>query len=315
MAPFTSLDRCISSVPEVLREGRCALASALATYKYIIMYGQGKKRFGGTFSVVFRCCNPPHTVNLCCLSSVETINQIINAYFQITFSEWCWVFMDGIWTISLAFTLPQSRPATRLSPTRPTASVLGLHTLSSALGVLALNFAFTVLALGVLWNQDWFQCRKWDDNDVSSVLVIGDNYESSVLFLVTGFQYIASAMAFNFGYEFRQGWFKNYSFVALAMGYTFMHFYITMKPGKLSCFWRVNCVNENVVTGVTARERMPIQNPYNTTTMPEEFRWKILVIMIANGIAIAAYEYFIVNGIRQRVAAKRLEQADASNAK
>ena len=40
VAPFTSLDKEISSVLDVLKEGRCALASALATYKYITMYGQ-----------------------------------------------------------------------------------------------------------------------------------------------------------------------------------------------------------------------------------------------------------------------------------
>jgi len=42
-----------------LKEGRCALASALASYKYMIIYGQ-----------------------------VESINQVINAYFYITFTEW-----------------------------------------------------------------------------------------------------------------------------------------------------------------------------------------------------------------------------------
>ena len=59
VAPFTSLDKEISSVSEVLREGRCALASAIACYKYMLMYGQ-----------------------------VESITQTINAYFSITFAEW-----------------------------------------------------------------------------------------------------------------------------------------------------------------------------------------------------------------------------------
>jgi magnesium-transporting ATPase (P-type) len=68
VAPFTSLDKTITAVVDVLKEGRCALASAIATYKYMIMYGQ-----------------------------VETIIQLISAYFQITPSEFCWVFMDGIW--------------------------------------------------------------------------------------------------------------------------------------------------------------------------------------------------------------------------
>ena len=45
-----------------LREGRCALASALACYKYIIMFGQ-----------------------------LASINQVVNAYFHIDFTEWWWV--------------------------------------------------------------------------------------------------------------------------------------------------------------------------------------------------------------------------------
>ena len=61
VAPFTSLNKTISSVTDVLREGRCALASALAAYKYMIMYGQ-----------------------------VESINQVANAYLSVTFTEWCW---------------------------------------------------------------------------------------------------------------------------------------------------------------------------------------------------------------------------------
>jgi magnesium-transporting ATPase (P-type) len=159
VAPFTSLDKSIVAVVEVLKEGRCALASALASYKYMLMYGQ-----------------------------IETLNQLMNAYFLITFTEWCWVFMDGIWTITLAFALPLARSAQHLSESRPTASLLGPHTLSSVLGVLAINFSFAVISLSYLFNQDWFQCRKWTGTNISNVLVIGDNYETSTLFLVTGYQ-------------------------------------------------------------------------------------------------------------------------------
>ena len=138
VAPFTSLDKSISSVTEVLKEGRCALASALAAYKYMIMYGQ-----------------------------VESINQLTNAYLHITFSEWCWVFMDGIWSISMAFTLPLAKAAKTLSTKRPTASLLGGHTLLSAIGVLAINVLFLVFSLLALWNQVcffgllWLSCFKY----------------------------------------------------------------------------------------------------------------------------------------------------------
>jgi cation-transporting ATPase 13A3/4/5 len=102
VAPFTSLDKEIASVSEVLREGRCALASALACYKYMLMYGQ-----------------------------VESINQVINAYFSISFSEWCWVFMDGIWVSSMSLSLALANAAETLGKLRPTASLFGPNTMWS----------------------------------------------------------------------------------------------------------------------------------------------------------------------------------------
>jgi hypothetical protein len=103
----------------------------------------------------------------------------------------------------------------------------------------------------------------------------GDNYESEVLYLLSAYQYITSAMAFNFGYEFRQAWWRNYLFVAFALFYTVIQFYITLVPGEISCVWRVNCVNENTCRGVVTYDALPIQNPFNTTVMPEQFRWKL----------------------------------------
>jgi hypothetical protein len=72
-------------------------------------------------------------------------------------------------------------------------------------------------------------------------------------------------MTFNFGFEFRQAWWKNYSFVAFAFLFTLIHIYITLVPGRLSCLWRVNCVDDYVVRGVTNPEPAPIGNPFHTT--------------------------------------------------
>ena len=278
VAPFTSLDKTITSVVDVLLEGRCALASALASYKYIIMYGQ-----------------------------VETLIQLIAAYFGTTPTEWCWVFMDGVWTVSLAFTLPLSRAAKKLSPTRPTASVLGLQTLSSVCGILLINFLFMVGGLAYLFQQDWFACRMWEADDLSNVLVIGDNYETEVLFLIGGFQYITSAIAFNFGYEFRSNFLRNYVFVVLVTFFCTAMIYITFVPGDFSCIWRVNCVNDDVRRSVTS-EPFPIQNPFNTTVMPNYFQAGIFGLMMGNAVAISAYEYFVVNGIRRYYAAKKRQK-------
>lgn len=260
VAPFTSLDKTLTSVSEVLREGRCALSSALAAYSYYILYGQ-----------------------------TESILQTINAYLSITFTEWCWVFLDGIWSITMAFSLPLAKSAARLTPRRPTDSLLGPETLSSVCGILAWNFVYLVIALLALWNQDWFQCRKWNSNDVSNVLTIGDNYETSVIFIVGGFQYISSAMVLNFGYTFRQAWCRNYVFVVLSVTWTLFVFVMTIHPSPFSCIFRVNCDNGDAVRWVTKPYPVAIINPFNTTVMPVKFRWILVIIMAANFITITAW--------------------------
>ncbi|KAL3912222.1 MAG: hypothetical protein SGILL_006969, partial [Bacillariaceae sp.] len=283
VAPFTSLDKDIRACVEVLKEGRCALTSALASYKFLLMYGQ-----------------------------LSAVNLLAMAYLGILASEWCWVFMDGIWTIPLAFTLPLAKAANKLSPTRPTASLFGLHTLSSWFGVYFLNLAFMVGSFFYLFGQDWFQCRMWESDDISNVLVLGDNYESETLYLMTGAQFIGSAMVYNFGYEFRQAWWRNYLFAILSIGFFVFQIYIALVPGEASCFFRVNCSNENVVRGIVV-DLLPIQNPFNTTVMPESFQNGIVGLMVANLVVITIYEYFIVNGIRRYHAAKRLAKEAAKD--
>ena len=206
--------------------------------------------------------------------------------------------MDGVWMITMAFTLPLARAQKKLSPTRPTSDLLGWHTITSALGVLTLNFTFTVTALGTLFASSFFKCRSWDSSDISNVTTIGDNYEAQVLFLVTGYQYISSAMAFNFGYSYRANWFRNWIFVTLALTYSVIHWVIIIHPGKMSCLWRVNCTNDNILRGITSGPTpVPINNNFNTTVMPLYFRWILIGIIIGNTIAIMSWEYFVVNGL------------------
>jgi len=270
VAPFTSLDKCISSVPALLKEGRCGLASAFSSYKYMIMYGQ-----------------------------VETLTQIMNAYYGITFSEWGWFWMDGVWLLTMAFSLPLANAAKKLYPMRPTASLLGPHTMSSAVGVFVINFFFIVIGLVALKNQDWYQCRVYESTDVSNILFIQDNYETEVIWLISGYQYISTAMAYNFGFEFRAAWIRNYIFVALSLLWTIVHYYVVLVPSRLSCFFRVNCVNEDTTRGVLTGHE-PVNNPWNHTVMPESFRNLIAGIITLNLFCNLGWEYFIVNGLQRR---------------
>jgi magnesium-transporting ATPase (P-type) len=278
VSPFTSLDKTITSVVAVLREGRCALASALANYKFLVMYGQ-----------------------------LTVVAHFFESHYHITFSEWCWIFVDGFWVIGLGFTLPLAKPADTLAPTRPTSSLLGVVTMASTVGVLAINVIFTGIAIGILSSRNWYQCgRQWSGDDISNVLVIGDNYEAQTLFIMMAYQLIATAVTYNFGYEFRASWFRNKWFVILVAIFTALHVFVILVPGTISCLFRMNCSNEHVLPSVATWKRFAIQNHWNTTLMPVGYRFTMLILIALNTLAVVCWDFFVVNGMRKRTAHKAL---------
>lgn len=285
VAPFTSLDKDIASVITVLKEGRASLASTIAVFTFIVMYGV-----------------------------LSSYSQVIFYLLDASFSDWMWVYVDGILTISFALTLPLALPAPELSNSRPSSSLASAQSAASIIGMVLINFAFAGVAEWVLFSQDWFQCRKWNADAIAAdnVLAVSDNYEVSVLFLMVCAQIIGVAIAMNFGYEFRRGWYRNYVFVAFVFGFSVWLSYIVFMPGNLSCYWRINCTNDHVLPSPVGGSPVPINNLFATTVMPEEFRWKMWALMVSNVLALSLYDYFVVNGIR-RLKNNKKKFTDCSN--
>lgn len=229
---------------------------------------------------------------------IETVNQVINAYFSITFAEWCWVFMDGFWVITMSFTLALAKPAEKLASIRPPSSLLGYYTMVSVVGLIVIDFIFVVIGLALLSAQDWYQCRKWDPNsaNLASYAAISDNYEISVIFLISGAQYLTSAMACNFGFKHRQPWVYNVWLMFFVTIFYVCHIVILFWPSKLSCLFRINCSIENSLPGVLYPCKAPIANDWNTTVIPPNFRVTLFLLIITNTIAVVGWEYVIVLG-------------------
>jgi cation-transporting ATPase 13A3/4/5 len=206
--------------------------------------------------------------------------------------------MDGFWVVTMSFTLALAKPAKNLSEARPPSSLLGWYTMTSVLGLIAIDFLFTVIGLAALNAQDWYQCRKWDPDSavISSIFLIGDNYETSVIFLITGAQYLSSAMAFNFGHKHRQPWLYNIPLMAFLVVFFFIHIFIIFVPSELSCFFRVNCTNEDSLRGALDSCAAPISNEYNSTVMPADFRVTMFLLIVANTIAVMLWEFVVVLG-------------------
>lgn len=256
------------------------MASTMAAYKFLIIYG-----------LITSYCG------------------VVMYTFGVSFSDFMWLFTDVGWTVVFTLTLPLAKPSdSTLSKARPTTSLLCLQTVGSVMGILFMNYLFMVVAMVVLFHEDWFQCRKWDSNALLAggrVHSLSDHYETSVLFLMAGTQLISTAVAFNFGYSYRQAWYRNYRFACFALGCAVIHCNITLVPGSLSCLFRVNCDNDHILRGVLNSEPFPIGNAFHSTIMPMGFRLKLLAVMLANALSIIAFEYVFVNGWWQR----RCEQA------
>jgi magnesium-transporting ATPase (P-type) len=206
VAPFTSLDMSISAVTEVICEGRGTLASALAAYANFIAYGQ-----------------------------LAALLLTFSAYLAVWYSDNAWIFLDCIWSTSMGFSLPLAKAAGQLTTRRPTGSLISCATASTICGMMTINFVFLTIALRLLHHQEWFPCRKHFGEDT---------YESGVIVLMVGFQAIANPFVLNFGYDFRERWFKNRVLVFFACTWFLFIVLITVHPSKLSCFFRVNCANE-----------------------------------------------------------------------
>lgn len=181
---------------------------------------------------------------------------------------------------------------------------------SAGSGIVQVCFGVELVAASRLQCNVW--SNPWSFNfshlfvltDVSNVLTIGDNYETSVIFIISGYQYIASAAAFNFGYTFRANWFKNFVFVFLFSLWTASQFGATLSASSFSCIWRLNCDNDHVVRWVTSTEPEPIYNNWNTTVMPVGFRWILFALMLANLFLVCAWDYWVVNSLLYKVGGK-----------
>jgi len=270
VSPFTGVSKSAMAVVDVLLEGRCGLASAFACYKNVILYGL-----------------------------IETLNQMVNAYYAITFGEWCWVMLDGFWIMCTSFSLATVMPAAVLSKRRPTGSPLDVITMSAAIGMFAIHCLFLLIAMSVLSAEPWYQCRQWDiaASKIGALSGIGDNYESSTIWLVTGAQMLHSAAAFNFGGEHRAMWIQNWRLAGFLLAFYLLHFLVLLYPSHISCIYRVNCDNWNALPSVLSiHEVHPIMNDWGTTLMPMSFRIKLLIIIIANLCAACLWEYLVVTG-------------------
>ncbi|KAK3281419.1 hypothetical protein CYMTET_10793 [Cymbomonas tetramitiformis] len=168
-----------------MQEGRCALATSFATFKFLVIYGL-------CFSVM----------------------KLISFRFGIVLPMMDYLMFDGVAIVVLSMTMTLSQPNLHLGAMRPTSSLLGSSTIASVLGMMAVNWSF--LAGIIAWMRVHDDYVEWPSEyaEMTDWWTLGDNWESTVLYVTVFLQFITSSVIFSFGSAYRRTVTSNWPLLA-----------------------------------------------------------------------------------------------------
>ncbi|KAI9496322.1 hypothetical protein BDB00DRAFT_809960 [Zychaea mexicana] len=291
VSPFSTSNRTVMQCVELLKQGRSALATSFANYKFLIFYGE-------------------------CMAAWE----LLMFYFTVIAPQPIWITIDGFIVTFMTFAITQARPANKLGPSRPTAKPVGPYTLASALGVIFINFWFVIGGVIYLFQQNWFVCNEFDSSSIDSARwwLLGDNYESEVIALVIIFQFFHNAALVNFGSVYRQSWWRNYVLVVFWCCFFVSTSYMVLAdPNPYSCIFRINCGTPAVLNEIgypmPTWDVSEYNSPLGHNVMPEPFRWGLWGLILGNLAATTVWERVVVQGLMRSWVMRRNKRNPPKN--
>ncbi|XP_071623391.1 polyamine-transporting ATPase 13A2 isoform X3 [Heliangelus exortis] len=196
-SPFTSRAANIECVPTVIREGRCSLVTSFGVFKYMALY-----------------------------SLVQFVSVLLLYTLNTNLSDFQFLFFDLIITTTVAVLMGRTGPAQELGVERPQGALISVLVLGSLLLQTALLITVQVLSYFVTVSQSWFVPLN------STVMAPQNlpNYENTVLFCITGFQYLILAVAMSKGYPFREPLYTNVLFLVVLILLFGLMIWLTLYP-------------------------------------------------------------------------------------
>ncbi|XP_037354959.1 polyamine-transporting ATPase 13A2 isoform X2 [Talpa occidentalis] len=185
VSPFTSSMASIECVPMVIREGRCSLDTSFSVFKYMALY-----------------------------SLTQFISVLLLYTINTNLGDVQFLAIDLVITTTVAVLMSRTGPALALGRARPPGALLSVPVLSSLLLQVALVAGVQLGSYFLTVTQPWFV-------PLNRTVPAPDNlpnYENTVVFSVSGFQYLILAAAVSKGAPFRRPLYTNVPFlVALAL--------------------------------------------------------------------------------------------------
>ncbi|NXQ79817.1 AT132 ATPase, partial [Nyctibius grandis] len=196
-SPFTSRLANIECVPAVIREGRCSLVTSFGVFKYMALY-----------------------------SLVQFVSVLLLYTINTNLSDFQFLFFDLIITTTVAVLMGRTGPAQELGLERPQGTLISVLVLGSLLLQTTLLITVQVLSYFITVSQSWYVPL----NSTVTAPQNLPNYENTVLFCVTGFQYLILAVAMSKGYPFREPLYTNVLFLVVLILLFGLMIWLTLYP-------------------------------------------------------------------------------------
>lgn len=177
-SPFTSKNPTIACVPNVIREGRCALVTSVAIFKFMAAYS---------------------------LVQFTSVVMLYSIATNLTDYEFLYIdlFMITIFAFFFGRFQPYVGPLVKRAPLNALLSLLPVASLTLHL---LLAIGFQVFVWFYLRQQSWFTPYEYDEDSKAC-------YESYSIFILSCFQYITLAIVFSKGAPYRRSIFSNHGFL------------------------------------------------------------------------------------------------------
>ncbi|KIO18837.1 hypothetical protein M407DRAFT_31518 [Tulasnella calospora MUT 4182] len=186
-APFTSQNPEITCMIEVIKEGRAALVTSFSCFKYMALYS---------------------------LIQFTTITLLYS--FASSLGDFQFLYIDLFIIIPIAVFMGRTHAYPKIHPQSPTSSLVSKKVLSSIIAQVLITSAVQFWAFFWTRRQPWYKPPVPESGSDKLETV---NYENTVLFLVSSFQYILVAAVFSIGPPYRKEIWTNsflmFSIVAL----------------------------------------------------------------------------------------------------
>lgn len=260
VAPFTTNRGSIAPIEDLLREGRAALTTSFAGYKYCVHYGL-----------------------------LNSFFKMLTYWHGVRFCMSCHYLQDIVGFLSMSWAMSLGRPAKVLAGDRPTSSLFSVYTIASVLSMWIINMIFLWLCCHVVFSHPDFAPFPGHRVRMTQWWKLSRNWEMTTFFFVVLYQQFWSSVVFSFGNIFRLPWYHNLVLLFLVIAtFALLTFLLLSQPNALTRFFHL------VYEEITDYEPWTKENP--CPPMPLMLRAKLFALIVTDLTLVALSEKVLIQG-------------------